>query len=218
MVRFTQLPAGQKECALPGCNNAFKQYKTTDKYCSRVCYLMGTKNRRTRLSQRRSRYSEPDRVARTTKLDGLSKAPAHMYDQIAVAEQTIKENQHGSKFGWLTVGGKRYHFRSSWERNIARYLQWLKLAGNIKDWEYECQMFEFDGIRHGTTRYLPDFKVYENDGSHYFIEVKGYMTQKDRTKLKRMAKYHPAENVQLLDAAMYKDLTKQLRPLITDWE
>ena len=60
--------------------------------------------------------------------------------------------------GDYQVGDKVIYFRSKWEANYALYLEWLKKEGQIKDWQYEPNYFEFP-IKHGTTRYLPDFKV-----------------------------------------------------------
>ena len=33
--------------------------------------------------------------------------------------------------GWLEIGGKRCYMRSAWERNVARYYQWLKDQGGL---------------------------------------------------------------------------------------
>ncbi|MCV6900732.1 DUF1064 domain-containing protein, partial [Escherichia coli] len=86
-------------------------------------------------------------------------------------------------------------FRSSWEANYARYLNWLIAQGEIAKWEFECQTFVFHGITRGVISYTPDFKVYSKDGSHEWHEVKGWMDAKSKAKLKRMAKFYPAEKV-----------------------
>ena len=41
-----------------------------------------------------------------------------------------------NKAGWREIGDKRCYFKSAWEANYARYLQWLKENGRIIDWEY----------------------------------------------------------------------------------
>lgn len=113
------------------------------------------------------------------------------------------------------LGGQ--FFRSAWEANYARYLNFLKSRGQIKDWQYEPDTFWFHEIKRGTRSYLPDFKVLE-DGRHYYVEVKGWMDQKSRTKLDRMAKYYPAEEVRLVGATEYRQLRKALSALIPGWE
>lgn len=109
------------------------------------------------------------------------------------------------------------YFRSAWEANYARVLNLLKQGGEIKSWEYEPKRFYFDGIRRGTNSYLPDFFIEWANGKVEWHEVKGHMTQKSRTALKRMAKYYPDEVIVLIDSAYYKNLKKRLAGLI-EWE
>lgn len=88
--------------------------------------------------------------------------------------------------------------------------------GEIMKWEYEPDTFDFP-VKRGTRHYTPDFKVWENDGSVVYYEVKGYMTQKGQTALKRMKKYHPDVKVVLVDKVIYGQIS-QLRRLIPHWE
>lgn len=109
-------------------------------------------------------------------------------------------------------------FRSGWEANYARYLNFLKEQGEIAEWEYEPLTFVFHGEIRGVISYLPDFRVTANDGTQVYHEVKGWMTSKDRTKLARMKKHYPAVVVRLVDEATYKALAKQCAGLIPHWE
>lgn len=95
--------------------------------------------------------------------------------------------------GWREVGGRKIYFRSEWEARYARYLQFLKESRAIAEWLYEPQTFWFEEIKRGTRSYLPDFKVIKPDGSHYWVEVKGYFDSKSKTKIKRFKKYYPSE-------------------------
>jgi len=115
--------------------------------------------------------------------------------------------------GHYLVGDKEYYFRSKWEYHYALYLEWLKSQKQITDWKYEVEIFEFP-IKHGTTRYLPDFQVTENDGRIEYHEVKGYLTSKAKTQLKRMAKYHPQVKVHIIDRTVMKDITSKLGRLL----
>lgn len=105
------------------------------------------------------------------------------------------------------VGGKTHKFRSKWEYDYARYLEFLKKTKQIKDWEYEPKRFDFP-IKRGSNSYLPDFKIHELCGKHHWIEVKGYLDQKGSTKLNRMAKYFPDEVVKLVRKEEIKELRK----------
>lgn len=100
-----------------------------------------------------------------------------------------------SKQGWRQIGQKRAYFRSEWEARYARYLETLKSTGAILEWLHEPQTFWFEKIKRGTRSYLPDFKVIQPDGSHYWVEVKGYFDAKSLTKIKRFHKYYPEEKL-----------------------
>lgn len=83
------------------------------------------------------------------------------------------------------------------------WLQTLQEGQKIAKWEHEPQTFWFLHIKRGTRSYLPDFKVTELDGSHYWIEVKGYMDSKSATKIKRFRKYYPEERLFILDKKFF---------------
>jgi hypothetical protein len=110
------------------------------------------------------------------------------------------------------------YFRSAWEANYARYLDLLKEQGQIQGWSYESKCFEFEGIKRGTKRYYPDFEVINSDGSEEYHEVKGYMTQKARTQLRRMKLYYPDVKVVLIDAKAYNEIKRKVGGLIKYWE
>lgn len=120
-------------------------------------------------------------------------------------------------------GGKRedldsVYFRSAWEANWARYLNWLKSLGEIASWKFEPDTFEFKGIKRGSRFYTPDFRVVNRDGSIEYHEVKGYMDTRSATKLKRMSKYHPKIKVVLIDRAAYYAVGKKVAGMIPNWE
>ncbi len=122
------------------------------------------------------------------------------------------------KASWREIGGVRKFYRSKWEANYARYLQWLKEAGQIAGWEHEPKTFWFEGIKRGVMSYLPDFRVYENDGAERYHEVKGWMDARSKTKIKRMAKYHPSVRLLVVDSKAYRRLEKQVRSMVRGWE
>lgn len=109
-------------------------------------------------------------------------------------------------------------FRSAWEANWARYLNWLIRIGEIQSWEYEVDTFEFTRIKRGQRFYTPDFKVKNGDGSIEYHEVKGWMDPKSRTKLDRMRRYYPAVKVVLIDQDAYKAIARQFSRSLPEWE
>jgi len=126
---------------------------------------------------------------------------------------------HGSwKAAWREFGGKRAFYRSRWEANYARYLQWLKERGDITEWEHEPEVFWFKHIKRGSVSYLPDFRVTNPDGSREYHEVKGWMDTRSRTKIKRMAKYYPQVKLVVIDAKAYRELERTISTIIPGWE
>lgn len=105
-------------------------------------------------------------------------------------------------------------FRSKWEANYSLYLDFLIKNGDIKNWEYEADNFFFDKIKLGTRSYRPDFKVFNKNGSFEYHEIKGYMTSKSKTQLKRMKKYFPQIKLVLIEKAFYVDMMKKMKGLI----
>jgi hypothetical protein len=119
--------------------------------------------------------------------------------------------------GWHEIGGKRHYFRSKWEANYARYLQWLKTKKEIADWEYEPETFWFEKIKRGVRSFKPDFRVTELTAGEVYHEVKGWMDPRSKTKLKRMAKYHPHIKIIVVDRKVMDAIGRFMAPLIKDW-
>lgn len=122
------------------------------------------------------------------------------------------------KAGWREIGSVRKFYRSRWEANYARYLQWLKDNKQISDWQHEPETFWFEQIKRGVRSYLPDFKVHEANGSVTYHEVKGWMDDRSKTIIKRMRKYHPNINLIVIDAKQYNALSKRISRLVPGWE
>lgn len=122
-------------------------------------------------------------------------------------------------------GGKRrdlgdVYFRSRYEANYARYLNFLISKGNeIEKWEYESDTFRFEKIKRGTLSYTPDFKVFFKDGRIEYHEVKGWDYPKGLTARKRMKKYHPNIKLLLVGEEFFKEIKSQgWDKLIPNWE
>ena len=110
-------------------------------------------------------------------------------------------------------------FRSSWEANFARYLNYLISKKIIYKWEFEPDTFWFENIKRGVRSYLPDFKIWDfEDSDPYYVEVKGWMDSKSKTKIKRMAKYYPEIRLDIVAKKEYTEIKKKLSRLIAGWE
>lgn len=122
------------------------------------------------------------------------------------------------KAGWREINGVRKYYRSRWEANYAYYLEWLRSGGHIAEWKHEPKTFWFEGVKRGTVSYLPDFWVMEKDGTDSFHEVKGWMDDRSKTKIKRMAKYYPNVKLVVIDSKGYAALKKSVSSLVPGWE
>jgi len=122
------------------------------------------------------------------------------------------------KQSWHTIGGKRHFFRSTWEVNYAHYMEWLKGQGEIREWEYEPTTFWFEKIKRGVRSYTPDFRITEPDGRVIYHEIKGWMDARSKTKIKRMAKYHPDVHLIVVDSKAYKALARKALRLVPGWK
>lgn len=121
--------------------------------------------------------------------------------------------------GWRDIGGIRKYYRSKWEANYARYLEWLKGIGEVVKLEHEPETFWFEGIKRGCLSYLPDFRVTEKNGTIVYHEVKGWMDDRSKTKIKRMAIYYPNIKLIVIEAKSYNSIKKTMMPIIgKDWE
>jgi len=181
----------------------------------------------------RNLWKDPDHIFNQTKYKEKLSANWKNPDSPFNSEkyrQALSDNMKKNK-AWLLSGFKKggnhyksgyrpdlgFYVRSGWEANIARYLKLLVKKEGIKGFKYEADTFEFHEIKRGTRSYTPDFKIFNNDGSIEYWEVKGYMDQKSKTRLKRMAKYYPDINIKIIDREQYNEIKKWSR-LIVGWD
>ena len=122
------------------------------------------------------------------------------------------------KSGWRVVGGLKIFFRSRWEANYARYLEWLRTHGQIAKWEHEAETFWFKGIQRGTLSYLPDFRITNPGGTVEYHEVKGWMDSRSKTQIKRMKKYHPSVILRVVESRAYRSIRRTISKAIPEWE
>lgn len=105
-----------------------------------------------------------------------------------------------------------HYFRSAWEANIARILNYYSIL-----WEYECRRFDFEEEESEVLSYQPDFYLPQYD---IWIEVKGWMDDKSKKRLELFEMYYPCEfkKLLLIDSQHYLYADKIYRPVIDLWE
>lgn len=99
--------------------------------------------------------------------------------------------------------------RSSWEANIARIFNLLKIP-----FKYECKSFPLRAENEDENEYyLPDF-MWDNN----VVEVKGFWDIESRQKAKQFMELYPQYHYYMIDADMYMSLQSKYSHLIPAWE
>lgn len=174
------------------------------------------------LAQTGKKHTQEHRMAISKGSKG--KVCNHMVGRLNPSLASIgHQNLDGTKKSYAQgrrgdLGGM--YFRSSWEANVARYLNFMVKKGRIGKWEYEPDTFIFDAIKRGTRSYTPDFKIWQPNCEEFdcYWEIKGYMDSKSAVKLKRMKIYYPEVKIVLLDKSWYQGFALRWKNIIPNWE
>ena len=138
----------------------------------------------------------------------------------------------GNAYQYTRTGYRKdidLNVRSSWEANFVRVLNVYKI-----DFKFEPTVFPFP-IKRGTRAYTPDFFLVRNNE---WIEIKGYLDDKSKIKLKRFKRYYPDEfakltcviskysneaknfmaEIEVSKIVFYEDIRDYYSPYIINWE
>lgn len=105
-------------------------------------------------------------------------------EEILEAEQKKQVASKGNAYKNTRSGYRKdlgLNLRSNWEANFARILT----AYQIK-FDFEPTTFSFP-VKRGTKGYIPDFYI---QNSSEWVEIKGYLDDKSKIKLKRFKRYY----------------------------
>lgn len=108
-------------------------------------------------------------------------------DKDIIENDGVITRKKGNAYQYTKTGYRKdieLNVRSSWEANFVRILKIYKI-----EFEFEPTVFSFP-IKRGTKGYTPDFLLKRNDE---WVEVKGYLDDKSKIKLKRFKRYYPDE-------------------------
>ena len=129
------------------------------------------------------------------KLKGTKKSPLTVEQKKNLSLKRIKflEENPDCNIKWYEVhNGKRLvKVQGKWEKDVA---DWL----NKQNVKWERNRICYDGAHH----YIPDFWLIEHD---FYIEVKGWLRDRDIKKMKRVIELTGIE-IRLLDKTLYEKL------------
>ena len=102
-----------------------------------------------------------------------------------------------------------HYVRSNWEADFARILK----IHNLK-YKYEAQTFRLARLNGEIIHYTPDFYV---RSSNTFYEIKGWMHELDKEKIKLFQEQYPQYNFVLVSATKFAEFALKYKTLI-NWE
>jgi hypothetical protein len=124
-----------------------------------------------------------------------------------IANLRMAEHTHTKGVGGTREDLGRY-FRSRWEANTARILEYENIPYN-----YEAEVIVL--LREDGTelRYRPDFKL-----SNRWIEVKGWWNERSKLIKQLMTEQHPEIQIEYVGEEVYKELEDYYASRIPQWE
>jgi len=108
-----------------------------------------------------------------------------------------------SKAGFRKDLGK--YFRSSWEANFARILNFLNI-----NWEYEKKRFKLDNNSYCPDFYLSDYNLY--------IEIRGYYPHARSDKIQQFLELYPSLRLEVFREEEYEVLSQEFSNIVPNWE
>ncbi len=119
----------------------------------------------------------------------MSSKPRTPYsDEARLNMSKAASNRKVKHVGWYDVGGIKV--QGTWERNVCEYL--LSNGYSLKR-----HQIRYDGTRH----YTPDIYITELDT---YIEVKGWMMERDFLKYRKFCSEHSHLSIKLLSGENYR--------------
>jgi hypothetical protein len=117
----------------------------------------------------------------------LKKIHVKKIDEEILTDEAKRPTKNGNAYKHTKTGYRKdieLNVRSNWEANFVRILKAYKIK-----FEFEPTVFSFP-IKRGVKGYTPDFYLTNTDE---WVEMKGYLDNKSKTKIKRFKRYYPKE-------------------------
>jgi len=99
-------------------------------------------------------------------------------------EKPFRRRKYGNVPTTGVFSGRAVIFKSKLEYRYAQYLDFLKTAGEIQDWNYEGRTFRFSNRTKAPYEYTPDFVVKTKNGKLEYHETKGMVARYDLEKFR----------------------------------
>jgi hypothetical protein len=177
----------EKICLKCGKKYEFKRDRKTQKYCSRSCNS--------------SEVNKGKKISDETKTK-ISDSVKNSY---------IKgKSVSGGRTKWYQY--KDIKVQGSFEIRTCIILDKLKEIKEIYDWEYTKDRITYIGEDGKIHTYIIDFKVFYSETNFYYLETKGYLTNKD------VIKWEHTRKTNRLDVWFYRDIFEKEKELNLIWD
>lgn len=123
------------------------------------------------------------------------------------------DKQYSSKFKKGIRDDIEQDVMSSWEANIIRLFNYLKIEYKYESDSFNLGKSECD-YRYVSFSYVPDFVL--NDGT--LIEVKGNLDYRSLQNIRRFNELYPNEKLVIIDSDIYYLLDKKYGNIVPNWE
>jgi hypothetical protein len=153
-------------------------------------------------------------------------------DKAILENEALPLRSKGNAYQYTKTGFRKdigINVRSNWEANLIRVMNIYKI-----DFQFEPTVFSYP-VKRGTKAYTPDFLLTRN---HDWIEVKGFLDEKSKIKLKRFKRYYPSEferltcvigkyssdaknfmeHLEVPQVVFYEDIRNDYKDYIINWE
>lgn len=151
----------------------------------------------------KQRWDSPDCV-----LKGEKYRKIRSDSMMKAQEEGLLSHKSRCKSELVSVGSVTFKAMSSWEYDVALYLEYLKTNRLIDDWGYETDRYVFKYNHSGVRSYKPDFTVYRGDIATH-IEVKGWEDEKYHIKRRLMEEEYPNVRILYLRQKEYSMIEKK---------
>ena len=147
------------------CNNNFIIKNNNQIYCSQLCSR---------------KYNI--RLASLKQQENHKNNPTYWSEINKKAYKDGKNYVAGGTTKWLNY--KDIKVQGTYELRVCHILDKWKENNLIKNWKYSKDRIDYIGIDGKQHTYIIDFKIFNNDGTFYYLETKGWIRENDEIKWK----------------------------------
>ena len=123
---------------------------------------------------------------------------------------------YGGKTKWYKY--KEIKVQGTYELRTCYILDKMKELKQIKDWEYTTDRILYIDANKKQRNYLLDFKIFDNDNTFYYLEIKGFKKKNDELKWEAVKQKYTLKIWFLTEIEYYENLLEIKKLMYKDHE